>query len=546
MHKLIVLASVLALGLAVPATAEPPAMDLQHFQPQSDRTGWFATQSAETLRLWQPSFGLWFTHAGQPLRHVMDGEVREVVVRDLQTLDLQAALGFGIADVAVDVPVHLKVSGDGLLAWDEGVQGAAMGDIRVVPKVRIMDPATRGFGLGVALPLILPSGDETRYVGMDTVAVSPTLLVTGHLGPVRLGGNVGYRITRDVPVDDLTVGSALQFAVAASVRPHRVLEIGAEVFGDVRGPGRNSPTEWLAGVTVQPVQGLSVAVAGGTGLGNGIGAPRSRLVITAGYALPPPPDSDGDGIVDKQDRCPDQPEDRDRFEDLDGCPDPDNDGDGIADAVDACPDEAENVDGWKDDDGCPEEVPDTDGDGLLDSVDACPEDPEDVDGFEDEDGCPDPDNDGDGIADGDDACPDEPEVVNNVDDEDGCPDEARVVLEREEIRILERVYFDFNRATLKHESRPLLDEVAELLIRYPHVLKVEVQGHTDELGTEDYNLELSQQRAETVMRYLVDRGVDEGRLTARGYGETAPAEAGDDEQAQALNRRVQFVILEQE
>jgi hypothetical protein len=138
--------------------------------------------------------------------------------------------------------------------------------------------------------------------------------------------------------------------------------------------------------------------------------------------VPPAPDldSDGDGIVDKLDRCPHEAEDKDSFQDDDGCPDPDNDRDGIADANDKCPNEAEDKDGFQDDDGCPD--PDNDGDGIADAQDKCPNEPEDKDGFQDEDGCPDPDNDGDGIADAKDKCPDEPETFNGKDDDDGCPD----------------------------------------------------------------------------------------------------------------------------
>jgi hypothetical protein len=133
-------------------------------------------------------------------------------------------------------------------------------------------------------------------------------------------------------------------------------------------------------------------------------------------------DNDGDGVVDIFDGAPDEPEDRDGFEDADGVPDPDNDGDGVPDERDACPDEAEDFDGYQDDDGCPEEFLDQDGDGIPDAEDRCPTRPEDVDGFEDDDGCPEADNDLDGIEDARDRCPDEPEDYNGVADDDGCPD----------------------------------------------------------------------------------------------------------------------------
>ncbi len=131
-------------------------------------------------------------------------------------------------------------------------------------------------------------------------------------------------------------------------------------------------------------------------------------------------DSDGDGVLDSVDRCPEVAEDRDGFEDADGCPEADNDGDGIEDLVDGCPEVPEDLDGFEDTDGCPET--DNDGDGLPDARDDCPSLAEDLDGHADDDGCPDPDNDADGIRDAVDACPNAPETWNGIDDADGCPD----------------------------------------------------------------------------------------------------------------------------
>jgi hypothetical protein len=165
-----------------------------------------------------------------------------------------------------------------------------------------------------------------------------------------------------------------------------------------------------------------VGVFAGVGLGttDAVGAPAWRGGVEVRFEPTPTADADGDGIPDVRDQCPFEPEDRDGFEDADGCPDPDNDGDGIPDAVDKCPDEPEDRDNWQDEDGCPD--PDNDGDGIPDVLDKCPYEPEDKDGFSDEDGCPDPDNDNDGIPDDLDKCPDEPEDRDGFEDADGCPD----------------------------------------------------------------------------------------------------------------------------
>jgi len=136
----------------------------------------------------------------------------------------------------------------------------------------------------------------------------------------------------------------------------------------------------------------------------------------------PDPDNDLDGVLDRYDGAPSQPEDHDGWQDEDGIPDPDNDGDGILDRDDLCPDEPEDFDGKNDRDGCPDDFADSDGDGVDDDADQCPDQPEDRDGFEDDDGCPEPDNDRDGILDEDDQCPDEPEDYDGDRDDDGCPD----------------------------------------------------------------------------------------------------------------------------
>jgi outer membrane protein OmpA-like peptidoglycan-associated protein len=135
----------------------------------------------------------------------------------------------------------------------------------------------------------------------------------------------------------------------------------------------------------------------------------------------PDRDNDEDGVPDVDDQCIDEPEDRDGWMDGDGCPDPDNDRDGIPDISDACPDQAEDIDGFQDADGCPD--PDNDGDGIPDVRDGCPMEAEDKDGFRDDDGCPEPDNDGDGIPDAEDLCPNAAEEINGIDDDDGCPEQ---------------------------------------------------------------------------------------------------------------------------
>ncbi len=219
---------------------------------------------------------------------------------------------------------------------------------------------------------------------------------------------------------------------------------------------------------------------------------------------PPPedPDRDHDGIPNDRDKCPDEPEDKDGFQDADGCPDPDNDNDGLADKIDKCPNE-----------------------------------PEDKDGFQDEDGCPDPDNDGDGILDKDDKCPNE-----KGDPPDGCPHKYNlVVVTATKIELKQTVFFDTNKTTIKPVSFALLNDVASAMTDNPKIT-VEVQGHTDSQGDDAFNMKLSQGRAESVRTYLIKKGVSADRMVPKGYGESVPIADNRTADGRAENRRVEFVI----
>jgi outer membrane protein OmpA-like peptidoglycan-associated protein len=248
------------------------------------------------------------------------------------------------------------------------------------------------------------------------------------------------------------------------------------------------------------------------------------------------PDPDGDGICSNVDECPNEPEDFDGFEDEDGCPDDqDTDGDGIVDSIDGCIIEPEDRDSYQDNDGCPE--PDNDLDRVLDGADQCVNEPEDPDGYEDENGCPDDDNDSDRIADVQDRCPNVPGIPA----EEGCPLRLTAVVIRDDrIEITQQIHFEFDRAVIRSESFYILDEVVIALENFPNIT-IEVQGHTDSRGADDYNYWLSHDRAESVRQYLVNHGMDAGRLTFRGFGESCPIEDNRTEVGRAANRRVVFL-----
>lgn len=216
----------------------------------------------------------------------------------------------------------------------------------------------------------------------------------------------------------------------------------------------------------------------------------------------------------------------------------DRDGDGVPDEVDLCPDEAEDQDGFEDIDGCPDF--DNDRDGIYDVQDQCPNVAEDRDGFMDTDGCPDSDNDKDGIPDSVDACPNNPETINGFKDTDGCPDEKPQ--EIKQTLVLKGVNFKTASAELLEESYYVLETVFNSLEAYPNV-KVEIAGHTDNQGSNDYNLALSYDRAKSVMEYFVMRGINQNRIVARGYGKDRPLASNATPEGRAKNRRVEVIPL---
>jgi outer membrane protein OmpA-like peptidoglycan-associated protein len=222
-------------------------------------------------------------------------------------------------------------------------------------------------------------------------------------------------------------------------------------------------------------------------------------------------------------------------------PDVDTDSDGIMDSKDQCINEPEDKDGYLDDDGCPD--PDNDADGILDANDKCPDQPEDFDGFQDDDGCPDPDNDQDAVADLDDFCPNTPGI--KAGDHPGCPKKnSLIVVTEKEIRITQQIQFEFNKSVIRPGiSFKILDEVVGVMNDNPKI-SLEVQGHTDNKGSDAYNMTLSQSRADAVRTYLVGHGISPDRLVSKGYGMRQPLVPNTTDANRLLNRRVQFIRTE--
>jgi OmpA-OmpF porin, OOP family len=495
-----------------------------------------------------------------------------------------------------DLQVHPKIR---ILNATRGGLGFA-----IMPSV-ILGTGNKAAFLGEGKTIFQPSAvvdTELGYLGRFRAAINAGMRIRGsasRFDDVPAAYTVTGGISR-APVFnpgnmDITTGAGIEIGttefigglgLSYGIVPQK-FEIIGEVYG-THGPDsirRNAdgttsamPTsaEAIGGIKLYLARNSFFMAGGGWRVASGYGAAAPRAVI--GFIFEPSiGDRDGDGYKDDVDQCPDDPEDFDDFEDADGCPEPDNDKDGILDVDDKCPNDPETKNGYQDEDGCPDNTTfDRDGDGIPDDVDKCPDDPEDKDNFEDEDGCPDPDNDKDGILDVNDLCPNdpedkdgwedqdgcpdpdndhdrildaadkcpnEPEVYNQYMDDDGCPDQSKVKVRKGKLEIMDKIYFETDKAEIKPVSFPLLDNIAQVIIGNPQIQQIEIQGHADERGDDAHNLDLTERRSMSVRRALEQRNVEPGRLKNHGYGETKPICTQHNEDCWSQNRRVEFIIL---
>lgn len=249
------------------------------------------------------------------------------------------------------------------------------------------------------------------------------------------------------------------------------------------------------------------------------------------------PDRDADGVLNENDVCPLEPAGASPDAARRGCPAHDTDGDGVLDANDECPTAPTGARPDAARLGCPQS--DIDADGIADSADQCPAaaagarpDPRRA-------GCPDGDRDSDTVWDSSDACPEQAGAPSRVAARNGCPGLVRV--DQERIQILQPVFFATRRDVILEASYPVLAAVADAM-QASGIARIRVEGHTDSSGDDARNLELSRRRAESVRRWLIEHGIEEGHLTAAGLGETVPFESNDTELGRAANRRVEFHI----
>ena len=560
-------------------------MDLNLFRPAVDSKGFFSVNGADILGGGDISFGLVLDY-GRNILPLASGHGPDFMAEHAFKGVLQ--FDYGIANiliVGIQAPVIVnggkKVTdvGPGATAGKGGknanydtdsLSAQALGDLALHVKVPILRP-DGPIGIAILAQAGVGVGGSRNFASEPGFFYWPQLILEERIGNiVRLGLNGGYRgHTGENPVFGLGKDKKPQLSsglfeysglvtgsFGVSVRPAPVIDLVAETYATYQVGGTSDrkqrlSAEALGGIKLFIEKNSYFSAAAGPGYAPGFQTAQLRAMI--GFVYEPSlgprtkeePDRDGDGIPDKYDRCPDQPEDKNGFEDDDGCPeekkDGDRDGDGILDKNDKCPDDPEDRDGFEDADGCPD--PDNDKDGIPDKLDKCPNDPEDKDGFEDTDGCPDPDNDKDGIPDVVDKCPNDPETFNGFEDDDGCPDKGRVVIEENNIVILDKILFKTGSSEILKESFPIVDAVATALSHHPEFGLIEVQGHADERGAAALNLRLTQERSNAVVEALVKKGLDRSRLRGMGYGKYCPLDPAHSAAAWEKNRRVEFKVV---
>jgi len=461
----------------------------------------------------------------------------DVVVRE--QLWLHALASFSLAHrlrASADVPLVLLESGDdppasGATAPRPG-PGFSLGDVRLGARFKVAGSSPEAetkLDFAVSSSLWLPTATG-EYGGDGSVRARAGVNLDGQSRRLFWSwtGGVRSRPSEELPgLLPTRVGTALSTALAAGffADSERRTSLGTEVVADLPVGGGASLFDPRATVLHLFLTGhyrvaggpFEIGAAVGPGLGDGAGSASWRSLLLAGYApeqSAPPSDDDEDGIPDTADACVKLPGVGSRDPLLNGCPEPpsDRDGDAIPDEYDACPSVAGEPTGVRITHGCPR-MPDSDGDGVPDPMDACPN----------EAGERPPSGNG---------CPKPP------------PPAPKAELVEKQIVISQQVQFETGTAVLRPESDTVLGEVVRVLSEHREIDLVEIQGHTDETGTADFNRRLGKDRAESVVAWLVAHGVARERLVAKGYGSDRPISDNRTEEGRAKNRRVEFRVLE--
>ncbi|NUP10539.1 MAG: OmpA family protein [Polyangiaceae bacterium] len=553
---------VAALGLlaGIGATTEAQAQDttfsldrLRIGTAPDDGIGVWRPEMAEKPRLYG-QFALGLSWNPFRIEHELENEEsqQEMALRSgapvREQLTAYMGIGFEVFKrIGVNVMFPLTLVQTGNPTSVPGVIGAtdpvdlapvAAGDIRFEGRGVIIRTADGFFKLGANANIFAPSGNDQSFTGEKDVAGGVGLATELDWKVFILTFDTGFHFRPESAVNDFTTGHEWNYGLAGFL-PLRdnTIRLGLEVFGSLQmtGPDKatvaSSPIEWMAEgrFTLDKKKQLYLNGYGGTRMSPGY-APDFRTGLAFGGWF---------NLVDEEPPAPKKDVNYNKFNDT-----LDTDKDGIPDYMDLCPTVPEDKKPPYPDDGCPQE-PDRDNDGIPDSRDKCPDVPEDRDGVDDKDGCPEDDADQDNIPDAKDDCPKEPGEPSTEKGKNGCPKFIRRVEGSTEIQVLKKVEFDFGKATLSKASYPILDEVYRLLVANPEITLLSIEGHTDNVGSDETNLLLSKQRAKSCMDYLIQKGIKASRLTSEGFGETKPLESNDTADGRAKNRRTEFHIRDQ-
>jgi outer membrane protein OmpA-like peptidoglycan-associated protein len=364
-----------------------------------------------------------------------------------------------------------------------------------------------------------------------------------------VGPEVLLATTVTGPTQFSSYGTSLEALIAGHDNIAQLIQVGlAGGLGFIREPG-TPDFRVLARIAYAPLH-KPAKDSDGDGIPDSEDACIHEKGIRTGnpmtHGCPPPlPDRDRDGVIDRDDLCPDTPAGSTPDPARPGCPKTaelivDRDGDGVPDKEDACPDVPKGPQPDPSRLGCPAQ--DSDKDGVIDPLDQCLFDPAGLFPDPARPGCPLPDRDGDGIPDPMDACPDKAGAPSPFPKRNGCP--GLVEVKNGQIVILRPVYFATDKDTILPKSYPVLQAVADAMEAVPSIKHVAIEGHTDAQGNFTHNLDLSDRRAKSVMKWLFAKSIAPERLEAKGYGPARPIASNKTAAGRAKNRRVEFHIVD--
>lgn len=388
-----------------------------------------------------------------------------------------------------DAQIEVRVDGQTVVPMDMRVDG----------RVIFFRNEARTLKLGASASLWAPTGNELSFGGDRTATGALGVAGEYDAGVVAVALNAGYHFRPATTLNELNIRDELTFGAGVFVPLlDERLRLGAEVLGSVglddatRGDVDNTPLEWRLGgrATLGEARQIYVDLSAGTRMSAGY-APDFRGVAALGGWF---------NLFDTK------PKNKDFQYVIPG----DADKDKLPDDIDMCPNDKEDGKGPNADDGCPELLNDADSDGIPDTQDACPH---------------------------------EPGPKNDDPAKNGCPEFISRLKDSNEITVLKKVPFAFDHADLLPEAFPILNEVVRLLKVNPEIEVVRIEGHTDDYGSHKYNDDLSQDRADSVMKYMIERGIPAEHLEAKGLGKRRPLVPNDTPEGREKNRRVEFHIV---